>query len=133
MMVRAKDVAGFERKAPGRIRTTIPPWHRPPQKNLQYVTTITVRMYPEQERLFRHRLDEIRVARKHHFPGTCARSIVRNERDPGEIDILLVWRGVVMPPLEVREASLLAFFADLADVLDWETAVVKEGQVLLHA
>ena len=83
--------------------------------------------------MLRRRLEEIRAAKKHHFPGTCERSILRNKHDPEEITLLLVWRGVVMPSLEVREASLLAFCADLADVLDWETAVVKEGEALLHA
>jgi hypothetical protein len=38
-----------------------------------------------------------------------------------------------MPAEEKRQASLAAFYADLAGVLDWSTAEVTEGQVLVHA
>jgi hypothetical protein len=59
--------------------------------------------------------------------------VVRNLGDPAEIDLVLVWRGAVMPARECREAALAALAADLAEVLEWETAVVKEGQALLYA
>jgi hypothetical protein len=38
-----------------------------------------------------------------------------------------------MPPEQEREAALTALTIDLADVLDWQTAQMKEGKVLLHA
>lgn len=133
IVVISEYVYTYERRAPGRTRTTTPPWHMPPLKNLQYLTTITARMYPGQGELLEHKLHEMRVANKHRLLGTAARYIARNQSDPEEIEIVLVWRSVVMPPPEVREASLAAFYADLADVINWETATRTEGQVLMHA
>jgi hypothetical protein len=37
-----------------------------------------------------------------------------------------------MPP-EERKAALAALRADLAPILEWETASLTEGQVLLYA
>lgn len=133
IVVVAEYVYTYERRAPGRMRTTTPPWHMPPLKNLQYLTTITARMYPGQDALLERKLHAMRVESKHRLPGTAARFIARNQSDPEEIKIVLIWRSVVMPPADVREASLAAFYADFADVINWETATRTEGQVLIHA
>lgn len=133
IVVLAEAVHGYKRAAPGRIRTQTPLWHIPPEKNRQYLTTITVQIRPGQGRLLERKLAEIRKANKHRLPGTAARYIARNQSDPDRVMIVLVWRGAVMPPEEVREASFAAFAADLADALDWDTAEQREGLALLHA
>jgi excisionase family DNA binding protein len=133
IVVVAEYVYSYERKAPGRARILTPPWHVPPLKNLQFLTTITVRIRPGQGELLAHRLYEIRVTKKHRLPGTAARYIALNEHDPEEIEIVLIWRSAVMPPVAARETALDAFYADLADIIDWETASRKESRVLMHA
>ena len=133
IVVIAEAVHAYERRAPGRIRTTTPPWHMPPSQNLQFLTTITARMYPGQGGLLEDRLYEIRMAKKHRLLGTAARYIARNEHDPDEVEIVLIWRSVVMPSTDVREAALGAFYNDLADIIDWGTISRKEGRVLMHA
>lgn len=133
IVVPTEAVACFERRAPGRLRTKTPPWRVPPVGNVAYLTIITVRTRSGQGALLEKRLASMRAGQRHCFPGTAARFIARNQRDPDEIEILLVWRSVVMPPAEVREASLAALKAELEDVLEWETATMKESQVLLHA
>jgi excisionase family DNA binding protein len=124
---------GCIRKAPGRVRTTTPRWHVPPAQNCLFLTTITVRACAGQGALLDERLAEIRRDDRHRFPGTVGRYIGRNQLDPDEIEIVLIWRSVVMPPEQDREAALTALAAYLADVLDWETAAYKHSQVLLHA
>src|SRR5258708_3399731 len=47
--------------------------------------------------------------------------------------LVLVWRSCVRPEEEERQAALTALAAELADVLDWGTIEVKEGQALLYA
>ena len=133
IVVVAESVETYERRAPGRIRVTTPSWHIPPLNNLQFVTRITARLRPGQGDLLERRLSEIRASRKHCLFGTAARYIVRDEQDPGEIEIVLVWRSVIMPSLDERESALAAFYNDLADIIDCETASRKEGRVLLHA
>jgi excisionase family DNA binding protein len=131
--VSEEHARAYERKAPGRLRTITPPWHIPPLNNPQYLTTIKVLIRPGQDALLDRKLSEMRVARKHLLPGTAARYIAHDQHDPAKLIILLVWRSAVMPPDKEREAALAALTGDLADVLDWETAISKEGQVLLHA
>jgi excisionase family DNA binding protein len=135
IVVNAEEVQRFGciRKAPGRARLTTPRWHVPPAQNSLFLTTITVRARPGQGVLLDERLGEIRHKDLHRFPGTVARYIERDQLDPDEIEILLVWRRVVMPGEQEREAALTALAIDLADVLDWQTVQVKEWQVLLHA
>jgi excisionase family DNA binding protein len=135
IVVNAEEVQRFGcmRKAPGRKRLTTPRWHVPPRQNSLFLTTITVRARPGQGALLDERLAEMRRDDRHRFPGTVARYIGRNQQDPDEIEMLLIWRRVVMPPEQEREADLTALTMDLADVLDWQTAAYKHGQVLLHA
>ncbi|SRR5258707_1157691 len=133
MLVKAQDVSAFQRNAPGRQRVLAPAWHIPPQRNRQYVTMITVRVRSGASEALEDRLVEIHGSSTHCFFGTSARYVVQNQRDPAEIDLVLVWRSSVMPDLACREAAVAALAADLVDVLEWEAAVVKEGQTLLHA
>ena len=133
MLVKAQDVSTFELNPPGRPRSLAASWHIPPKLNRQYVTMVTVRMRPGQGEALESRLIEIHGSEKHLFFGTSARYVILNQDDPDEIDLVLVWRGSVMPDPACREASLVALAADLADVLDWETAKRKEGQSLLYA
>ena len=132
-VVETEEVRVFQRRAVGRKRSRVPAWHTPPVLNAQYITTIRVHLLPEQNEPFFQKMQEIRLQRKHLLPGTCARYISRNHAQPEEIQITFVWRQSVMPAESVREAALAEMRADLAEVLDWETAVVYESQVMLTA
>jgi excisionase family DNA binding protein len=133
MVVDAASARGYRRRAPGRLRTRIPPWHIPPEHNLQYLTSITVRLRPGQGGRLTEKLLEIRTEGRHLLPGTAARYIVRSRDCPDEVQIVLVWRGAIMPAEEERETALAALRDDLAEVIAWETAFYKESQVVMHA
>lgn len=133
LMVKAADVSAFRRRSPGRVRTTTPRWRLPPFNNPQYVTTIRAFVRPGQGERLERMLAEIRALRKHLLPGTAARYIMRDPQYPERVLIVLIWYGAAMPPEEECKAALTAFYADLACVLDWETAITDEGQVLVHA
>ncbi len=51
---------------------------------------------------------------------------------PESIEILLVWRSVATPDEAVRTQELDAFQKEFANVLDWSTATIEHGEVLLH-
>ncbi len=133
IMLRAAEVSSFERQPPGRPRARPPLWHQPPELNPLYTTVMMVPVRPDCAALLEERLAWFRRRRKHHIPGTVKRFISCNENDPRRVTIALFWRGETLPPEELLEQSLAAFYADLADVLDWETAVIEEGQTFLHA
>ena len=132
-VVEEEAARNFQRRPVGRLRTRTPLWHVPPINNLQYLTTISVRIRQGQRERLDQKLVEIRVAGKHLLPGTAARYIARSQSNPDDVQIILVWRDAVMPSVEEREAALAALRADLADIFDWETASYREGQVMLHA
>ena len=133
IVVSAEHARTYQRRAPGRVRTTAPSWHRPPQQNRLDLTTIKVRVRPGQEELLMGKLHEIRAARQHLLPGTAARYIARAPDDPASVMIVLIWRRTSMPCEREREAALAGLSAELADVLAWELAVRTESHVLLHA
>lgn len=133
IVVEMESVCKYQRRAPGRLRTKMPVWRVPPKQNLQYLTSIAVQLRQGQSKRFEQKLREMRTAGKHLLPGTSARYIVRDQENPEEVLIVLVWRSVMMPPAEEREAALAALRADLTEILAWETAVYTEGQVILHA
>ncbi len=90
-------------------------------------------MRPGQDGLLERKLREIRMEQKHLLPGTAARYIMCGRRDPSMVIIMLVWRSAGIPPKAKREAALAALYADLDEVLAWETADIREGDVGLHA
>ncbi|HEY0752584.1 MAG TPA: helix-turn-helix domain-containing protein [Ktedonobacteraceae bacterium] len=103
--VSAQEVATFERRAPGRVRSAPPRWRWPPEQNPLYLTTILVRVRPDGAALLDATCAEFRVQNKHRLPGTSARYIGRNLDDPDEVNIVLVWRRASMPPDEQRAGS----------------------------
>ena len=132
-MLRREEVLGFQRRAPGRTRINTPSWHVPPMQNLPYLIMITVHIRSGQGEKLEHHLRAMRDTRAHWLPGTTARYIARDQQQPEVVQIVFIWRGAAMPPEEEQQAALAAFQADLADVLEWETASWKHACVLLHA
>jgi hypothetical protein len=49
-----------------------------------------------------------------------------------DVEILLIWKASIQPDEEAREEALEAFRADLADVLDWDTAEYDDGTAFMH-
>ncbi len=133
LLVSTEEARAYERTAPGRVRVSPPPWHKPPRQNPLSLTLIRVRVRLGQSELLEQKLHEMCAEKKHLLPGTAARYIACDECDSNELIILLVWRGAALPLEEERAAALAAFRADLAEALDWETAVSAESQMLLYA
>src|SRR5258707_4159860 len=133
MLVKAQDVSAFELTPAGRRRERSPFWHVAPELNTLSLTMIKVRLRPGCDALLEQKLAEFRSSQKHRIAGTSARYIGRSQCDPGQIEILLFWRRAMQTPDDVQKASLCAFYADLDEVAEWETAVVEEIHMLLHA
>ncbi|SRR5258707_735511 len=133
VVVSVEDARCFERTPPGCMRIRPPKWHTPPANNYQHLTIIKVHVRPGQGELLERKLREIRMEQKHLLPGTAARYVICGQRDPSLVIIMLVWRSAGMPPKAKREAALAALYADLDEVLAWETVDIGEGEVSLHA
>ncbi|HXR64925.1 MAG TPA: helix-turn-helix domain-containing protein [Ktedonobacteraceae bacterium] len=133
LLVNTQEARAYKCRAPGRARTFPPRWHTPPRQNPQYLTILKVRLRLGQDEALAQKLREMRAEHKHLLPGTAARYIARSRHDPNDVIIVLVWRDAALPPEVERETAFATLRADLAEILDWETATGKEDQVLLHA
>lgn len=131
-MLLEEDINTFQKQPVGRKRTNTPIWRTPTGDNLQYTTIIFANLRKGSEEKLAAKLEEIRAGKRHALPGTVARYIARNTEKPNEIHIVLVWRSTVMPSEVEREAALAALRAELAEIVDWETAWSEQGQVLMH-
>ncbi len=96
------------------------------------MTSILVPIRAGQEKRLVPRLEEMRQAGQHIFPGTIARYIAGSEAHPSQIEIVLIWRRTVMPDEAAREQALEGFRQALADVLDWNKAQYKLGRIFMH-
>jgi excisionase family DNA binding protein len=130
ILIPTDEVKNFKREPSGRPRKNTPSWRISSGENSQFVTLIFVKIRADQHDELTKKLEQIRKSKAHIFPGTVARTIIENKT--GQIVIMLIWRGAVMPDEAKREEALEAFRQELADVLDWSTAQYNHGTVLMH-
>jgi len=92
-------------------------------------TEIQVQVRDGKQAQVREKLRAIYAGQRHTFPGTIQRYIFTDNASPATVSIWLVWKDTEMPDKATREKDLEAFRAELADVLDWQTAQIstKEG------
>jgi excisionase family DNA binding protein len=126
------ELRKFKREPSGRPRKITPLWHISSGDNEQFMTVILVRERAGQHAALVRKLEGIRQRKEHLFPGTVIRYLAESGEPPGQVVLVLVWRGTVMPNETTREQALKAFRQALEDVLDWDTAQYKTGQVLMH-
>ncbi len=131
-MIALEDIEGFKRHDVGRPRKNTPLWRKSSGDNVQFASLISVSVKKGKKSAFEQKLDELRRESKHIFPGTVVRSIISSKTKPGQVVIVLIWRGTVMPDEAERERALEAFRHSLADVLDWNTEQYDEGTVMMH-
>ncbi len=132
LLLPLEDVKNFKRKIVGRPRKNTLAWRISSSENTQFMTSISVQIRAHQEKQLLQRLQEIKREGQHVFPGTVARYIVRDAAIPRQVEIMLVWRRIIMPSETEREEALEAFRQALSDVLDWNTARYSDGEVLMH-
>jgi len=128
-MVPIEEIEQFKLHAPGRVRTNTLDWRVYNIRSKLLSLDIEVQVLPGQEERLLEKLQAIQQGNRHTFPGTMARYILKESTSFSTVSIWLIWRDTEMPDEVKREEGLTAFKAELADVLDWETASehTKEG------
>lgn len=128
-MVPLEELEQFKLNPPGRVRTRSPDWRVYNIRSKLLVLDIEVQVLPGQQERLLGKLRVIQEGNQHIFPGTMARYVLKEDTSFTSVSIWLVWKDTEMPDEAIREEELIAFKAELADVLDWETASqrTKEG------
>jgi excisionase family DNA binding protein len=137
IMIPLEAVKQFKPKVSGRPRTHTPRWRTSPMEDMPIAVSICVQVCAGQYERVLPTLQAIKQTQELLFPGTCTRYIIEcpaNANEPGSsLELVLIWRRSAMPDASAREQALEEFRQAFADVLDWETARYREGEVLLHA
>lgn len=127
-----EELKRFQRGITGRPRQNTPNWRIAASNDAYTWLHIFVDSRQEHADELMQKLGAIRKAGTHTFPGTAARYVTRSDQRPREVQVLLVWRGSLIPSEEARTAELEELRRELADLLDWSTARYETGQVLMH-
>lgn len=131
-MLLLEDVLRFHPLPSGRTRIKPPAWHTYRSGGKLLVTQIRVQIRQGQQQRLREKLQDISDANRHALPGTIARYIAEGDEKFSSIHILLIWKNTEMPVEARWQGHLATFQAELADVLDWETAHSQTTQALIH-
>src|SRR5579859_7841578 len=79
IMIPLEDLLNVKRRVIGRERKVTPLWRAVSEGNTRFVTLISVQMYQGKRGELLSRLEEIRMEKRHLFPGTVARHIIDDQ------------------------------------------------------
>lgn len=129
-----EEVASYKRGMAGRPRTSVPRWRFSPEENQLIVTSIEGDLREGvTEADFLRALEQIKRGDMHLFPGTIARYVLSDARQPRRVGFLLMWRQTVMPDSEQIEARLAELRQTLAEVVDWVGTGYEISRVWMHS
>jgi excisionase family DNA binding protein len=131
-LVPEEAVNRFTLNPPGRVRTHSPAWRTYNSRSKLLTTEIRVSVRPGQQQHLIEKLEMLRKEKRHTFPGTIERYLIKDDEAFTTVKLWLIWKDTEMPNKEMREQHLEAFKADLADVLDWDTIQDSSGEALLY-
>jgi excisionase family DNA binding protein len=128
-MIPLEAVEQFKLNPPGRLRTKAPTWRVYHARSKLLGMDIQVQVRAGQQERLLEKLSTIQKENRHTFTGTVARYILKDSPSFTSLSIWLIWKASEMPDEVKRQRDFEAFKAELADVLQWETAYIsiKEG------
>ena len=131
-MIPKKAVQEFKAKPTGRTRTRPPLWRKYRAGARVRGMDIRVRISASQQNRLIERLNTILEAQRHLFPGTMQRYVFEEDTEPKHVIISLIWKDTEMPDESAIQQELKPLQAELADVLDWDTAQYTTKQAIIH-
>ena len=130
-LILKSDIENFEPNPRGRARSNPAPWRAYQEASL-LATEIDVQVRAGQQERLTEKLRAMLRDQQHIFPGSIARYVWQQGEQAGSVRVQLIWKSTDMPDEQKRQSELAAFQEQLADVLDWQTAKVREVRALIH-
>lgn len=125
------DVLNFHANPTGRQRTKPTLWRVFKGEVEVLVTRIEVQVREGQQERLRAKLRNAHESQRHLFPGSMARYILSFDEQVNNIEIDLIWKSTDKPDEKDWQGYLDWLKKDLDDVLDWDTAKMREARALL--
>jgi len=126
------DLEAFQRNPTGRLRKRPPNWRVYRGGGKLFTTEIQVKVRSGARNRLLKRLEAIRKEERHTLTGSIARYVLLDRASPDTVTIWLVWKDSEMPDQDTHERELTAFRAELADVLDWDTAQISDKDGIIY-
>jgi len=127
-----EDVKQFKLNPPGRIRTSPPRWRVYSSRSKVLATEIQVHVREGKQAELLEKVNAIQKANRHTFPGTIARYLITGDEALSSVHFVLIWKDTEMPDETTRQHDLEALQEELAEVIDWETALYSTNETLLY-
>jgi excisionase family DNA binding protein len=127
-----EDVKQFKLNPPGRIRTSPPRWRVYSSRSKVLATEIQVHVREGKQAELLEKVNAIQKANRHTFPGTIARYLITGDEALSSVHFVLIWKDTEMPDETTRQHDLKALQEELAEVIDWETALYSTNETLLY-
>jgi excisionase family DNA binding protein len=127
-----EDVKQFKLNPPGRIRTSPPRWRVYSSRSKVLATEIQVHVRVGKQAELLEKVNAIQKANRHTFPGTIARYLIKGDEALSSVHFVLIWKDTEMPDETTRQHDLEALQEELAEVIDWETALYSTNETLLY-
>src|SRR5260370_17292155 len=131
-MVTRKAGEEFKAKATGRTRNYPPAWRRYRAGAKVRGMDIHVRVHAGQQERLVEKLNAILEDQRYLFPGTMQRYVFEEDAEPKNLIISLICKYTEMPDESATQHNLNPLQAELADVLDWDTAQYTTKQAIIH-
>src|SRR5260370_34290206 len=131
-MVTRKAGEEFKGKPTGRTRTKSAPWRKYRAGAKVRGMDIHVRVHAGQQERIVEKLNAILEDQRYLFPGTMQRYVFEEDAEPKNLIISLIWKDTEMPDESAIQHDLKPLQAELADVLDWDTAHYTTKQAIIH-
>lgn len=120
----------FKPRLTGRPREKIPAWRFARRGSTLRTLSIQVEIRADQQDRLQLKLWRIKQEAMHTLQGTTTRLIMKDDTTPPTITIVLVWDPDAVEE-DLFQLALRDMEEDLADVLDWKTAIRKTGRLII--
>jgi excisionase family DNA binding protein len=135
-LIALADIENFKSNPTGRLRKNPPKWRVYRGGGKLFTTEMQVKIRSGQQEKLLKQLEAIRKGERHTLTGSIARYVLLDRTSdhnlPDTVTIWLVWKDSELPDQVTHEHELAAFQAELADVLDWDTAQISDKDGIIY-
>jgi excisionase family DNA binding protein len=131
-LVAIEDIERFKRNPTGRLRKSPPKWRVYRGGGKLFTTEMQVKIRAGQRERLLRKLEAIRKGERHTLTGSIARYVLLDRTAPDTVTLWLVWKDSEMPDQVTHEREMADFQAELADMLDWDSAQISDKDGIIY-
>ncbi len=131
-LIALADLENFRPNPTGRLRKSPPKWRAYRGGGKLFATEMQVKIRSGQRERLLRKLEAIRKEERHTLTGSIARFVLLERAAGDTVTLWLVWKDSEMPDQATHEQEMALFRAELADVLDWDSAEISDKDGVIY-